>query len=155
MQVVVGARSALFLPFADLGLIIVDEEHEHAFKQEDQVIYQARDMAVLRASQEGCPIILASATPSLESWVNAGMTGEKQRYQRLVLPNRVMAAALPEISAIDLRATPPDRGRWLAPPLIEALQARLDVGEQSLLFLNRRGYAPLTCVVPAAINWPV
>ncbi len=144
VQVVVGARSALFLPFADLGLIIVDEEHEQSFKQEDQVIYQARDMAVLRASQEGCPIILASATPSLESWVNAGMTGEKQRYQRLVLPNRVMAAALPEISAIDLRTTPPDRGRWLAPPLIEALQARLDVGEQSLLFLNRRGYAPLT-----------
>ncbi|MGB2068060.1 MAG: primosomal protein N' [Candidatus Puniceispirillaceae bacterium] len=143
-QVVVGARSALFLPFADLGLIIVDEEHEHAFKQEDQVIYQARDMAVLRASQEACPIILASATPSLESWVNAGMTGEKQRYRRLVLPNRVMAAALPEISAIDLRATPPERGRWLAPPLIEALQARLDAGEQSLLFLNRRGYAPLT-----------
>ncbi len=143
-KVVVGARSALFLPFANLGLIIVDEEHEHAFKQEDQVIYQARDMAVLRASQEACPIILASATPSLESWVNAGMTGEKQRYQRLVLPNRVMAAALPEISAIDLRATPPERGRWLAPPLVEALQVRLDAGEQSLLFLNRRGYAPLT-----------
>ncbi len=143
-RVVVGARSALFLPFANLGLIIVDEEHDHAFKQQDQVIYQARDMAVLRASEEACPIILASATPSLESWVNAGMTGEKQRYKRLVLPKRVMAAALPEISAIDLRAMPPERGCWLAPPLIEAMQARLDAGEQSLLFLNRRGYAPLT-----------
>ncbi len=143
-QVVVGARSALFLPFAKLGLIIVDEEHEQAFKQEDQVIYQARDMAVLRASQESVPIILASATPSLESWVNAGMTGEKQRYKRLVLPNRVMATTLPDVSAIDLRATPPERGYWLAPPLIKALQARLDASEQSLLFLNRRGYAPLT-----------
>ncbi len=143
-QVVVGARSALFLPFANLGLIIVDEEHDHGFKQEEQTIYQARDMAVLRASQEACPIILASATPSLESWVNAGMTGEKQRYRRLVLSNRVMAAVLPEISAIDLRAMPPERGRWLAPPLIKALQSRLDAGEQSLLFLNRRGYAPLT-----------
>lgn len=143
-RVVVGARSALFLPFASLGLIVVDEEHEHAFKQEDQVIYQARDMAVLRARLEGCPIVLASATPSLESWVNTGMTGEPQRYQRLVLAHRVKAATMPDIIGIDLRATPPERGRWLAPPLVEAVQARLDAGEQSLLFLNRRGYAPLT-----------
>lgn len=143
-RVVVGARSALFLPFANLGLIIVDEEHEHAFKQEDQVIYQARDMAVLRARMQACPIVLASATPSLESWVNAGMTGEPQRYRRLALPNRVKAATLPQIVAVDLRATPPERGRWLAPPLVAAIQARLDAGEQSLLFLNRRGYAPLT-----------
>ena len=141
---VVGARSALFLPFKNLGLIIVDEEHEHAFKQEDQVIYQARDMAVLRAQVETCPIILASATPSLESWLNAGATGGPARYRHVVLSDRVRGASLPQIKAIDLRKTPPERGRWLAPPLIAAMAQRLEDGEQSLLFLNRRGYAPLT-----------
>ena len=143
-QVVVGARSALFLPFANLGLIVVDEEHEHAFKQEEQVIYQARDMAVMRAQIEDCPIILASATPSLESWVNAGETGERQRYERVILPKRVKNAQLPEIKAVDMRQTPPERGRWLAPPLVEAITDRLERGEQTLLYLNRRGYAPLT-----------
>jgi primosomal protein N' (replication factor Y) len=144
LSVVVGARSALFLPFNNLGLIIVDEEHEHAFKQEDQVIYQARDMAVLRARVEKCPIILASATPSLESWVNAGATGEAARYRHIVLSERVHGASLPKVKAIDLRKTPPERGRWLAPPLVAAIAQRLEDGEQSLLFLNRRGYAPLT-----------
>ena len=144
LSVVVGARSALFLPFKNLGLIIVDEEHEHAFKQEEQVIYQARDMAVLRARIEACPIILASATPSLESWVNAGATGGPARYRHVVLSDRVHGASLPQIKAIDLRKTPPERGRWLAPPLVEAMAKRLQDGEQSLLFLNRRGYAPLT-----------
>ena len=143
-SVVVGARSALFLPFSRLGLIIVDEEHEHAFKQEDQVIYQARDMAVLRGRLDDVLVVLASATPSLESWVNAGKTGSPPRYDYLALPKRVHGAQLPDISAIDLRATPPERGRWLAPPLVEAIESRLKVGEQSLLFLNRRGYAPLT-----------
>ena len=143
-SVVVGARSALFLPFADLGLIVVDEEHEQAYKQEDKVIYQARDMAVLRARLESCPVILASATPSLESWVNAGMVGDPPRYRRVVLPSRVGKATLPEITAVDMRRTPPERGRWLAPPLVAALTDRLERGEQSLLFLNRRGYAPLT-----------
>ena len=143
-SVVVGARSALFLPFSRLGLIIVDEEHEHAFKQEDQVIYQARDMAVLRGRLDDVPVVLASATPSLESWVNAGKTGSPPRYDYLALPKRVHGAQLPDISAIDLRATPPERGRWLAPPLVEAIESRLKAGEQSLLFLNRRGYAPLT-----------
>ena len=143
-SVVVGARSALFLPFSRLGLIIVDEEHEHAFKQEDQVIYQARDMAVLRGRLDDVPVVLASATPSLESWVNAGKTGSPPRYDYLALPKRVHGAQLPDISAIDLRANPPERGRWLAPPLVEAIEARLQTGEQSLLFLNRRGYAPLT-----------
>ncbi|MDB3880411.1 primosomal protein N' [Alphaproteobacteria bacterium] len=142
-SVVVGARSALFLPFSRLGLIIVDEEHEHAFKQEDQVIYQARDMAVLRGRLDNVPVVLASATPSLESWVNAGKTGLPQRYSYLALPKRVHDAQLPHISAIDLRATPPERGRWLAPPLVDAIESRLKAGEQSLLFLNRRGYAPL------------
>lgn len=143
-SVVVGARSALFLPFSRLGLIIVDEEHEHAFKQEDQVIYQARDMAVLRGRLDDVPVVLASATPSLESWVNAGKTGSPPRYDYLTLPKRVHGAQLPDISAIDLRTTPPERGRWLAPPLVEAIESRLKAGEQSLLFLNRRGYAPLT-----------
>ena len=143
-QVVVGARSALFLPFARLGLIVVDEEHEHAYKQEDQVIYHARDMAVLRARLEPCPIIMASATPSLETWVNAGMAGDPPRYRHAILPRRVGRATLPDIRAVDLRKTPPERGRWLAPPLVEAVNERLEAGEQSLLFLNRRGYAPLT-----------
>jgi len=144
VAVVVGARSALFLPFKNLGLIIVDEEHEHAFKQEDQVIYQARDMAVLRARFENCPIILASATPSLESWVNAGGTGGPARYRHLLLRDRVRGASLPHIKTVDLLKNPPERGRWLAPPLVEAIAKRLADGEQSLLFLNRRGYAPLT-----------
>ena len=144
LSVVVGARSALFLPFKNLGLIIVDEEHEQAFKQEDQVIYHARDMAVLRARIEKCPIILASATPSLESWVNAGATGGTARYRHVVLSDRVHGASLPKVKAIDLRKTPPERGRWLAPPLVAAMAQRLEDGEQSLLFLNRRGYAPLT-----------
>lgn len=143
-QVVVGARSALFLPFARLGLIVVDEEHEQAYKQEDQVIYHARDMAVLRARLESCPIVLATATPSLESWVNAGMVGDPPRYRHIALPKRIGLAQLPEIRAVDLRRTPPERGRWLAPPLVAAITERLESGEQSLLFLNRRGYAPLT-----------
>ncbi|MDA0332245.1 MAG: primosomal protein N' [Proteobacteria bacterium] len=156
LSVVVGARSALFLPFKNLGLIIVDEEHEHAFKQEDQVIYQARDMAVLRARIETCPIILASATPSLESWVNAGATGGAARYRHVVLSDRVHGASLPQIRAIDLRKTPPERGRWLAPPLVAAMRQRLEDGEQSLLFLNRRGYAPLTLcgACGAKVNCP-
>jgi primosomal protein N' (replication factor Y) len=101
-------------------------------------------MAVLRARLEGCPIILASATPSLESWVNAGMVGDPPRYQRIALPNRIGKATLPEIQSVDMRRTPPERGRWLAPPLVAAIEQRLEKGEQSLLFLNRRGYAPLT-----------
>ena len=144
LSVLVGARSALFLPFKNLGLIIVDEEHEHAFKQEEQVIYQARDMAVLRARIESCPIILASATPSLESWVNVGATGGPARYRHVVLSDRVHGASLPQIKAIDLRKTPPEPDRWLAPPLVSAMAQRLKDGEQTLLFLNRRGYAPIT-----------
>ena len=143
-QVVVGARSALFLPFVRLGLIVVDEEHEQAYKQEDQVIYHARDMAVLRARLESCPVVLATATPSLESWVNAGMVGDPPRYRHIALPKRIGLARLPEIRAVDLRRTPPESGRWLAPPLVAAITERLEAGEQSLLFLNRRGYAPLT-----------
>jgi primosomal protein N' (replication factor Y) len=138
--VVVGARSALFLPFPDLGLIVVDEEHETAFKQEEGVIYHARDMAVVRARLAGAACVLVSATPSLETLTNV-KTG---RYAALYLPRRHAGAAMPVVAAIDLRATPPERGRFLAPPLVDAVSSALARGEQAMLFLNRRGYAPLT-----------
>ncbi|WP_062343087.1 primosomal protein N' [Novosphingobium sp. CCH12-A3] len=139
-QVVVGARSALFLPFARLGLIVVDEAHEISFKQDDGVRYNARDVAVMRAHFEKVPVILASATPALESLQMA----EAGRYERVVLPARFGGATMPDIQIVDLREQQPERGHWIAPPLVEALKDRLAKGEQSLLFLNRRGYAPLT-----------
>ncbi len=139
-RVVVGARSALFLPFNELGLIVVDEEHDQGYKQDDRVHYQARDMSVVRGSLGGFPVILASATPSIESQVNA-KTG---RYRHVVLPARFSGAALPEITAIDLRKSPPDKGKWLSPILVDAIAATLEAKQQTLLFLNRRGYAPLT-----------
>jgi len=139
-KVVAGARSALFLPFADLGLVIVDEEHEGAYKQEDGVTYHARDMAVVRARLEKAPVVLASATPSLETRVNA----EQGRYRWLKLGARFGARIMPLLTAIDLRRDGPPRGRWLSPPLIAGIKEGLAKGEQSLLFLNRRGYAPLT-----------
>lgn len=139
-RVVVGARSALFLPFEDLGLIIVDEEHEQAYKQEDGVIYHARDMAVVRARLEHCPIVLASATPSLESHYNA----QSGRYRWLRLRERHGAARLPDIKLIDLRQERAEPGTWLSDPLRKAIAATLDAQEQAMLFLNRRGYAPLT-----------
>ncbi|HUB85965.1 MAG TPA: primosomal protein N' [Rhizomicrobium sp.] len=139
-RVVVGARSALFLPFRELGLIIADEEHEQAYKQEDGVIYHARDMAVVRARLENCPIVLASATPSLESFVNAS----QGRYRWLRLRERHGVASLPEIKLIDLRQANVEAGTWLSQPLREALAVTLGSGEQAMLFLNRRGYAPLT-----------
>ena len=138
--VVVGARSALFLPFPDLGLIIVDEEHETAFKQEDGVIYHARDMAVVRARLAKASCVLVSATPSLETLTNA----ETGRYAHLHLSERHGSAGLPVVEAIDLRSHPPERGRFLSPLLIEAVKDTLARGEQAMLFLNRRGYAPLT-----------
>lgn len=139
-QLVIGARSALFLPFSHLGLVVVDEEHDSSYKQEEVVLYSARDMAVLRGAVEGFPVALVSATPSLETWVNA----ETGRYARLSLPNRHAGAKPPEISAVDLRLDPPERGRWLSPKLVEAAKESLERGEQALFFLNRRGYAPLT-----------
>lgn len=139
-EVVVGARSALFLPFGKLGLIVVDEEHDASYKQEDGVIYHARDMAVVRAQITGCPVILSSATPSLETVANV----EQGRYGRLHLPDRHGGAALPEVAAIDLRRHPPESGCWLSPVLREALAEAFARGEQGMLFLNRRGYAPLT-----------
>lgn len=139
-RIVIGARSALFLPFADLGLIVVDEEHDAGYKQDDRVHYQARDMSVVRGSLGKFPVILASATPAIESHVNA-RTG---RYRHVVLPGRYSGAELPEIAAIDLRVEQPDRGRWLAPRLVSAIAETMEKKQQSLLFLNRRGYAPLT-----------
>ncbi|MEQ8411243.1 MAG: primosomal protein N' [Erythrobacter sp.] len=139
-QVVVGARSALFLPYADLGLIVVDEAHEVSFKQDDGVRYNARDVSVMRARFEGLPVVLASATPALESLHMA----EIGVYERLELPSRFGGAELPAIHILDLTREKPPRGRWLAQPLVDGLAARLERGEQSLLFLNRRGYAPLT-----------
>jgi len=138
--VVVGARSALYLPFPRLGLIIVDEEHDGAFKQEDGVRYHARDMAVVRGQLEQAAVVLASATPSLETLANV----DRGRYARLALPHRHGGAEKPDISLIDLRSQPPERGRWLSAPLVDAIEDALVNQKQSLLFLNRRGYAPLT-----------
>lgn len=137
---VVGARSALFLPFRDLGLIVVDEEHDSSYKQDETVYYSARDMAVLRASTEGAQVVLASATPSVESWVNAN----SGKYNLVELRSRYGQAELPEMAAIDLREENLPSGRWISPTLAAEVRARLEKGEQSLLFLNRRGYAPVT-----------
>ena len=144
-QVVVGARSALFLPYRDLGLIVVDEEHDQAFKQEDGVIYHARDMAIVRARLGRIPTVLVSATPSLETVTNV-KTG---RFVRLHLPERHGAARMPRVELVDLRADPPPRmpglgPAWLSGALRQALSETFEAGEQALLFLNRRGYAPLT-----------
>src|SRR5437764_5131430 len=139
-KVTVGARSALFLPYPRLGLIVVDEAHEPSFKQEDGVQYHARDTAVMRAKFEDIPVILSSATPAIESrhMVEIG------RYREVTLPQRFAGARLPDISAIDLTQDPPPRGRWLAPSLVQELETNLERGWQSLLFPNRRGFAPLT-----------
>jgi primosomal protein N' (replication factor Y) len=138
--VVVGARSALFMPYADLGLIVVDEEHDQAYKQEEGAHYHARDMAVVRAHIAKIPIILASATPSVETEVNA----RKGRYQRILLPSRFGGQHMPHIEAIDLRREAPPRGRFISPRLAEQILFAVERREQALLFLNRRGYAPLT-----------
>ena len=139
-QLVVGARSALYLPFQNLGLIIVDEEHDTSYKQEDGVFYSARDMAVLRASIVGATVVLASATPSLETWANA----DAGKYARVDLEGRFGMAELPDMKPIDLRTEVMEPQSWISPTLVDEVQDRLDKGEQSLLFLNRRGYAPVT-----------
>jgi primosomal protein N' (replication factor Y) len=140
VRVVAGARSALFLPFEELGLIIVDEEHDPAYKQEDRVFYNARDMAVVRARIGEFPIVLVSATPSVESQVN-GLAG---RYNTVHLPTRFGDAAMPDLHLVDMRRHPPERGGFLSPVLLRGMAKTIEKGEQSLLFLNRRGYAPLT-----------
>jgi primosomal protein N' (replication factor Y) len=139
-QVIVGARSALFLPFANLGLIIVDEEHDQAYKQSDGAHYHARDMVVVRANIAKIPVVLSSATPSVESEVNA----RKGRYQRVVLPSRFGGQHMPRIEAIDLRREAPPKGKFISPRLAEEIRTAVEREEQALLFLNRRGYAPLT-----------
>ncbi|MGB0497503.1 MAG: primosomal protein N' [Rubricella sp.] len=139
-QLVVGARSALFLPFRDLGLVVVDEEHDPSYKQEDGVLYNARDMAVLRASMVGARVILASATPSLETWANA----EAGRYDRIDLEERFGEAVMPVLKAVDMRGDQLQRNHWIGSELGRAIFDRLERKEQVLLFLNRRGYAPLT-----------
>jgi primosomal protein N' (replication factor Y) len=139
-QVVVGARSALYLPFQDLGLIVVDEEHDSSYKQEDGALYNARDMAVLRASYCGARVVLASATPSLETWANV----EAGKYDRLDLTSRFGDAVLPEMRAIDMRDEELPSSRWISPTLQGEVTKRVAAGEQSLIFLNRRGYAPVT-----------
>jgi primosomal protein N' (replication factor Y) len=138
--VTVGARSALFLPYPDLGLIVVDEAHETSFKQEDGVMYHARDVAVMRGQFESFPVILASATPAIETRQQVALG----RYEELKLPGRYGAAQMPAITALDLLVDQPPRGRWLAPKLVTAMEETLAKKEQILLFLNRRGYAPLT-----------
>jgi len=138
-RVVAGARSALFLPFENLGLIVADEEHDNAYKQEEGVIYNARDMAVVRARVESCPIILSTATPSLETYLNA----KNNRYEWIKLPTRHGTASMPGIELVDLRKDG-EPGKYISKPLISALEKVFAAGEQALLFLNRRGYAPLT-----------
>ncbi|WP_289152260.1 primosomal protein N' [uncultured Salipiger sp.] len=139
-QLVVGARSALFLPYRDLGLVVVDEEHDTSYKQDEGVFYNARDMAVLRASICAAQVVLASATPSLESWANA----DAGKYRRLDLTSRFGDSVLPEMRAIDMRAETLPSNRWVSPSLQSEVLARLQKGEQAMLFLNRRGYAPVT-----------
>lgn len=144
VKVIVGARSALFLPYPDLGLMVIDESHDHSFKQEDVVNYQGRDMAVVRAKLEQFPLILSTATPDLETVCNV----EDGKYDCVRLTSRYASAVMPDIKVIDLKKDKPQKGSWgvswLAPTLVDALKVNLEKNEQSMLFLNRRGYAPLT-----------
>lgn len=140
LRVVAGARSSLYLPFKELGLIVVDEEHDLAYKQEDRVFYNARDMAVVRGQIGKMPVLLCSATPSIESRVNVNLG----RYFHVKLENRFGDAQLPDLAIVDMRRDPPPRGRFLSPVLSQKITEVLDRKEQALLFLNRRGYAPLT-----------
>lgn len=140
VRVVVGARSALFLPFPSLGLIVVDEEHDGSYKQEEGVVYHARDMAVVRARLEAIPLVLVSATPSLETVTNV----IRGRYQEVTLPSRHGGSDLAEVALIDMRKDGPSRGHWLSPALMKALEETFAAKDQAMLFLNRRGYAPLT-----------
>ena len=140
VRAVVGARSALFLPFRELGMLVLDEEHDGAYKQSDGVNYHARDMAVVRAHLAGARVILSSATPSVETRNNANAG----RYAHVLLTSRFAEAAMPDVTAIDMRVDGPDKGQWISPILSRAVFAAMDRGEQALLFLNRRGYAPLT-----------
>ena len=140
VRAVVGARSALFLPFRELGMLVLDEEHDGAYKQADGITYHARDMAVVRAHLSNARVILSSATPSVETRNNAN----GGRYAHVLLTSRYAEAAMPNITTIDMRIDGPEKGSWIAPLLAREVFGALDRGEQALLFLNRRGYAPLT-----------
>ena len=140
VRAVVGARSALFLPFRELGMLVLDEEHDGAYKQSEGVNYHARDMAVVRAHLANARVILSSATPSVETRNNANVG----RYAHVLLTSRFAEAAMPNITAIDMRVEGPEKGQWIAPQLAREVFAAIERGEQALLFLNRRGYAPLT-----------
>lgn len=139
-RVVIGARSALFLPYKNLRLIIIDEEHDSSYKQEEGVIYNARDMAVVYASILSAPIVLSSATPSVETFLNA----QSEKYTRIHLPSRHGGAALPDILVIDMRNENIDKGCWLSNSLKKAIALNIEDKKQTALFLNRRGYAPMT-----------
>lgn len=139
-QLVIGARSALFLPYQNLGLIVVDEEHDSSYKQEEGVLYNARDMAVLRAAICGAQVVLASATPSLETWANV----EAGKYRRLDLTSRFGPAVMPTMGAIDMRGETLPSDKWVSRSLQAEVNKRLEKGEQAMLFINRRGYAPIT-----------
>ena len=138
-RVVVGARSALFLPFQKLNLIIVDEEHDPSYKQEEGILYQARDMAIVRGKIAGVPVILASATPSVETVCNV----QDGRYHHVVLPERFSGAVFPEIRIVDMRRRDKGPQAFISEELKRLMAEKYQAGEQSLLFLNRRGYAPL------------
>ncbi len=139
IRVIVGARSALFLPFQKLNAIIVDEEHDASYKQEEGILYQARDMAVVRAKLANCPIVLASATPSVETYCNV----QNGRYQHVVLPERYSGAVFPDIRIVDMRQKEKKNVSFLSPTLKQLITEKLELKEQSLMFINRRGYAPL------------
>ena len=137
-NIIVGARSSLFLPFKNLGLIIIDEEHDQSFKQEEGVIYNARDMAVVRAKISNIPIILCSATISIETKLNI----LEKKYEVVKLKERYGEAGLPEVKIIDLVETPPEKGMWLSEEVHNELKKTIESGNQALFFLNRRGFAP-------------
>ncbi len=138
-RIVAGARSSIFLPLPRLRMVVVDEEHDPTYKQDENLTYNARDLAVARSKLAGASVILASATPSMETLVNA----EAGRYVHVRLPDRVKGAVLPQIALLDLREHPAEKGEWLSRPLIEAAAETLERGEQVLFYLNRRGFAPL------------
>ena len=138
--IIVGARSALFLPLSNLGLIIVDEEHDSSFKQEEGQRYHARDMSIYLSSKAGIPAILASATPSIESLYNVF----NKKYVHLNLPSRATGAQMPDVQIIDMKDNPPLSGNWISEPMVNELKRRYENLEQSMIFLNRRGYSNLT-----------
>jgi primosomal protein N' (replication factor Y) len=139
VKIVIGARSASFLPYKNLGLIVVDEEHDASYKQNEGILYNARDMAVLRGSIEHCKVLLVSATPSIESLYNA----QQGKYHIAYLTNRFNDAYLPDVKIVDMKQEKLNRNSWLSDPVLSAIKENIKKNQQTLIFLNRRGYAPL------------